>query len=75
MNKLNAITKKMVLLKWFNKSFDNLKFKYDVIDTNWVDVDSIISTLTMNYEKEKDILWLDQIDANSLNQFLINKIL
>jgi hypothetical protein len=26
-----------------------------VIDTNGVDIDSIIFTLTMNYEKEKDI--------------------
>jgi hypothetical protein len=60
MNKFNAITKKtikglviMVLLNWFNKSCGNFKFKYDVIDTNWVDVDSIISPITMNYEKEK----------------------
>jgi hypothetical protein len=43
MNKLNAITKKtirglvtMVLLNWFNKSLDNFKFSYDVVDINWV---------------------------------------
>ncbi len=60
MNKPNVITKKtigglviMVLLNWFSKSHGNFKFKYDVIDTNWVDVDFIISTITMNYEKEK----------------------
>jgi len=60
MNKLNAITNKtvggfviMVLLNWFSKSHGNLKFKYDVIDINWVDVDSIMSIFTMNYEKEK----------------------
>lgn len=45
----------MVLLNWFNKSCGDFKFKYDVNDTNWVDIDSIISTVTMNYEKEKDI--------------------
>jgi hypothetical protein len=62
MNKPNATIKNinggsfmMVLLSWFNKSHDNFKFKCDVIDTNWVDIDSIIFTLTMNYEKEKDI--------------------
>ncbi len=62
MNKSNATIKNinggpfmMVLLSWFNKSRDNFKFKYDVIDTNGVDIDSIIFTLTMNYEKEKDI--------------------
>jgi hypothetical protein len=29
----------------------------------------------MNYEKEKDIYWLDCIDANSLDKFVTNKIL
>jgi hypothetical protein len=60
MNKYNATIKNinggpimMVLLSWFNKSRDNFKFKYDVIDTNWVDIDSNIFTITMNYEKEK----------------------
>jgi len=47
-NKLNVVTKKtirghviMVLLNWFNKSHGNIKFKYDLIDINWVDVDSM----------------------------------
>ncbi len=43
----------MVLLNQFNKSHENLKFKDDVININWVDIDSIIYTITMNYEKEK----------------------
>jgi hypothetical protein len=29
----------------------------------------------MNYEKEKDIYWLDCLDANSLDEFVTNKIL
>jgi hypothetical protein len=45
----------MVLLNRFRKSPGNFKFKYDIIDTNWVDVDSIICVINMNYEKEKDI--------------------
>ncbi len=65
----------MLLLNWSSKSNNNLKFKYDVIDTNWVDVASIISIVTMNYEEEKDIYWLDCIDANSLDEFMTNKIL
>jgi hypothetical protein len=42
----------MVLLNWFSKSHGNINFTYDVIDIDWVDFDSIIPTLTMNYEKE-----------------------
>ncbi len=37
-----------------------------------MDVGSIIFTITMNYEKEKDIYWLDCIDANSLDEFVTN---
>ncbi len=62
MNKSNVVGNKitrgpiiMVLLNWFNKSCGNLNFKYDVTDTNWVDIDSIISIVTMNYEKENKI--------------------
>jgi hypothetical protein len=29
----------------------------------------------MNYEKQKDIYWLDYIEANFLDEFMINKIL
>jgi len=65
----------MVLLNWFSKSRGNLKVKYDVIDTNWVDVDSIISIVNMNYKKEKNIYWLDCVDANFLDEFVTNKIL
>jgi hypothetical protein len=73
MNKPNATTKKtiggcviMVLLNWTSKTRGNFKFKYDVIHTNWVDVDSIIFIVIMNYEKEKYIYWLDCIDATCL---------
>jgi hypothetical protein len=45
----------------------------DVIDTNWVDVNSIKSIIIMKYEKEKDIYLLDCIDANSLDDFVTNK--
>ncbi len=48
--------------------------KCDVIDTNWVDAYFITSIITMNYEKEKDIYWLDCLDANSLDEFVTNKI-
>ncbi len=64
----------MVLLNRFNKSHGHFKFKYDVIDINWVDVDSIIFIINMNYGKEKEIYWLDCIDENSLDEFVMNKM-
>jgi len=43
----------MVLLNWFSKWHGNIKFTYDVTNINWVDFDSIVSIVTMNYEKER----------------------
>jgi hypothetical protein len=48
----------------------NLKFKYDVSDSQWIDVDSIISTVTLSYCSVSAIYILDQNDANSLNLFV-----
>jgi hypothetical protein len=64
-----------VLLNQFSKSHGNFKFKYDVIDTNWVDVYFIIHIITINYEKEKNMYWLNCVDASSLNEFMTNKSL
>ncbi len=49
--------------------------KCDVIDTNWVGVDFIISIVIMNYEKEKNIYWLNCSDAKNLDEFVTNKSL
>jgi len=61
--KFNVIVEKtiggfviMVLLNWYSKSHGNFKFNYDVIDTNWVDVNFIISIVMMNYEKKKTFI-------------------
>jgi hypothetical protein len=40
---------------------------------DWVDIDSIIATITMNYEKEIYIYWLDSLDVASLDEFVTNK--
>jgi hypothetical protein len=63
-------TQIQVLLNWFSKARVNLKFKYDVSDSQWIDVDSIISTVTLSYCSVSAIYTLDQNDANSLNSFV-----
>jgi hypothetical protein len=42
-------TQIQVLLNWFSKACVNLKFKYNVSNLQWIDVDSIISTVTLSY--------------------------
>src|SRR5665213_2576292 len=40
----------MVLLYWFSKARGSLKYKYDASNFKWIDVDSIISTVTITYQ-------------------------
>ena len=39
----------MVLLYWFFKGRGSLGYKYDASDSKWINIDSIISTVTLTY--------------------------
>ena len=60
----------MVMLSWFNKAPGQLKFKYDHSDWKWIDLDSIISTVTMSFNSNTNLYSLDPVDAASLNEFM-----
>jgi hypothetical protein len=61
---------KQVLLNWFSKTQGNSKFKYDHSDCKWVDVDAIISTVTLTYSPSQKVYTLNLEDAASLNEFV-----
>ena len=57
------------MLAWFKKIPSQLKFKY-LSDWKWIDLDSIISTVTMSSNSNTSVYFLDPIDVVSLNKFL-----
>jgi hypothetical protein len=61
-----------VRLNWFSKSSGNLKFKYDHSDCKWVDVDSIISTVTLTFLSGPKLYSMDSEDFASLEEFVQN---
>jgi hypothetical protein len=63
----------MVLLNWFSKSTRNCKFKYDVSDSQWIDIDMIISTVSLSFQSINSIYVLDSNDANQLNDFVASR--
>jgi len=38
-----------ILLNWFSKVPRHLKFKYNLTNCEWIDIDIVISTVTMSY--------------------------
>jgi hypothetical protein len=60
----------MVLLNWFSRQQGCLKFKYDVCDSKWVDVDSIIMTISLTYNVLTRLYILVLEEATQLNEFV-----
>ena len=64
------LTSAMAYLYWFKKIPGLNKYKYDESDCIWVDVNSIISTVSLDYSSSNKIYTLDPTDAHSLHEFV-----
>lgn len=63
----------MVLFNLFSKIRGSLKYKYDVSDSQWIDVENTISIVPMRFEKSSNVYSLDYNDAKCLDAFVANK--
>ena len=62
-----------VMLQYFSKVAGLNKFKYDHTDTNWIDVDSIITTVTLSFNSITSVYTLNHEDADALNKFVADR--
>jgi hypothetical protein len=60
----------MVFLNHFSKANGNLKFKYDVTDAKWVNVETIITRVALTYNAGTKLYALAPADAVPLNDFV-----
>jgi len=72
-NKGSILPCAMVYLHWFQKYPGHNKYKYVESDCIWIDVDAIISTVSLSYSAASKIYTLDEVDANSLAEFVSNQ--
>ena len=49
------------------------KFKYDHIDSKWIVLDCINSTVTMNYNATNKVYTLDRINVEELEKFVTER--
>jgi hypothetical protein len=59
-----------VMLQYYRKYPGRNKFKYDHTDSKWIDVDCIISTVTMSYNSTNEVYTLDRNDSEQLSKFV-----
>ncbi len=62
----------MVILNCFLKSRGDFKFKYDVTNTKWIDVDFINSSITMTFDRSQHVYILNVAKVEALNEFVSN---
>ena len=63
----------MVLLYRFSKARDSLKHKYDASNYKWMDVNSIISTVTMAHQPSSKLYALDSNHVECLAKFVFGQ--
>ena len=72
-NKRSMLPRAMVHLHWFQKHPGHNMYRYVESDCIWIDVDAIISTISLSYSVASKIYTLDEVDANFLAEFFNNK--
>lgn len=59
-----------VMLQYYRQHVGRDKFKYDHTDSQWIDIDCIICTVTMSYNPVNEVYSLDRNDAEQLKKFV-----
>ena len=62
-----------VMLQYFRKHPGRDKFKYNHTDSQWIDIDCVISTVTMSYNPTNEIYTLDRNDSEQLSKFVTDR--
>ena len=63
----------MVLLQWFISAPWRFKFKHEHTGCFWIDVEAIISTVTLSSEPFTKVYEIDHVDGMALDKFVARK--
>ena len=59
-----------VILQYYSRAAGQYKFKYNVTDSKWITVESIITNVTLTLNAENQVYNLDRSDAEALNEYV-----
>jgi hypothetical protein len=65
-----SISSVEVILHYFNRAPGQYKFKYDLTDSKWISLESVITNVTLSYNSETGLYDLDRADADNLNEYV-----
>ena len=71
-NNPNSTSNIQVMLHYFTRALGQYKFKYDLTDSKWIGLESIITNVTLTFNPDSQIYSLDVGDADNLNEYVSN---
>lgn len=66
------ISNVQVILHYYTRSPGQYKFKYDLTDSKWVSLETVITNVTLIYNPDTQVYSLDRGDAENLNAYVSN---
>ena len=69
---VNSSSSIQLMLNWFKSAPGRNKFKYDVTDTQWIDIDSVICIVALTYNPTNNLYTLQEKDREVLHSFVSN---
>ena len=63
-----------VMLNWFKSAPGRNKYKYDVTDTQWIDIESVICIIALSFKSNSNIYTLEENDRQVLDEFVSKTI-
>ena len=69
-----AISNVQVILHYYAKAPGQYKFKYNLTDSKWISLESVITNVTLTYNFENQVYSLDRGDADNLNEYVSNHV-
>ena len=62
-----------VMMYYFTIQAGRFKFRYDHADFAWIDMDTIITSVTLSFNASTKIYTLNREDADTLNSFVAER--
>ena len=65
-----VVSNVQVILHYYEKTTSLYKFKYNLMDSSWISLESVITNVTLSYNSENQVYTLDRGDAENLNEYV-----
>ena len=59
-----------IMLNWFKSAPRRNKYKYDVTDTQWINIESMIYIIALSFNSNNNVYTLQENDGQVLDEFV-----